>query len=82
MIRAHGDGSEVVLEVEDTGIGIEEAFLPNLFEAFSRGPGPSKTEGSGLGLAITKHLTDVMGGRIDVDSEKGVGTTFTVRLPR
>lgn len=81
-IRAHGDDGEVVLEVEDTGIGIDESFLPNLFEAFSRGPNQPHTEGSGLGLAITQHLTDIMGGSIDVESEKGVGTTVTVRLPR
>jgi PAS domain S-box-containing protein len=81
-VRAYGDDGEVVLEVEDTGIGIDESFLPNLFEAFSRGANQPHTEGSGLGLAITQHLTDIMGGSIDVESEKGVGTTFTVRLPR
>jgi PAS domain S-box-containing protein len=81
-LRAHGTDDTVMLEVEDTGAGIREDFLPNLFEAFARGPDQNDTEGNGLGLAITKHLTEVMGGSIDVDSEKGVGTTFTVRLPR
>jgi PAS domain S-box-containing protein len=81
-LRASGTDDAVTLEVEDTGVGIDESFLPNLFEAFARGPDQNETEGNGLGLAITKHLTDVMGGTIDVDSEKGVGTTFTVRLPR
>ncbi len=81
-LRAQGANDQVVIEVEDTGVGIDEAFMPNLFEAFARGEEQNKTEGSGLGLAITKHLTDVMGGTIDVESEKGVGTTFTVRLPR
>ena len=81
-LRAWGTREQIVIEVEDTGVGIDEAFLPNLFEAFARGGDQKKTEGSGLGLAITKHLTEVMGGDIDVSSEKGVGTTFTVRLPR
>jgi PAS domain S-box-containing protein len=81
-LRARGTGGTVVLEVEDTGVGIDEDFQPNLFEAFARGPTQTNTDGNGLGLAITKHLTEVMGGTIDVDSEKGVGTLFTVRLPR
>lgn len=81
-LRAHGTDEVVTMEVEDTGVGIGADFLPNLFEAFARGPDQGDTAGSGLGLAITKHLTEVMGGSIDVDSEKGVGTTFTVRLPR
>jgi signal transduction histidine kinase len=81
-LRARDTGGTVVLEVEDTGVGIDEDFQPNLFEAFARGPTQTNTDGNGLGLAITKHLTEVMGGTIDVDSEKGVGTLFTVRLPR
>lgn len=81
VLRAGGDEEEVVIDVEDTGVGIDEAFLPNLFEAFARGD-QTQTKGSGLGLAITKHLTEVMDGSIDVESEKGVGTTFTVHLPR
>ena len=81
-LRAWGTPDQVVIEVEDTGVGIEESFLPNLFEAFARGENQKTTEGSGLGLAITKHLTEVMGGTIDVRSERGVGTTFTVHLPR
>ena len=81
-LRARGGDGTVEIEVADTGDGIEEAFLPNLFEPFSRSEEQKNTDGTGLGLAITKHLTDVMGGAIDVESEKGVGTTFTVRLPR
>jgi PAS domain S-box-containing protein len=81
-LRASGTDEAVTMQVEDTGVGIDEDFLPNLFEAFSRGPDQEGTAGNGLGLAITKHLTEVMGGTIDVESEKGVGTTFTVRLPQ
>jgi len=81
-LRAHADDEVVEIAVADTGVGIDEAFLPNLFEAFARGGDQNASEGTGLGLAITKRLTDVMGGAIDVESEKGVGTTVTVRLPR
>jgi PAS domain S-box-containing protein len=81
-LRAVGTNETVVLEVEDTGVGIPDAFRPNLFESFARGDGHTGAEGSGLGLAITKRLTEVMGGTIDVESEPGEGTTFTVRLPR
>jgi len=71
-----------VLEVEDTGVGIDADFLPHLFESFAREDDTSGKEGSGLGLSITKRLTELMGGTIDVESKKGVGTTFTVRFPR
>ena len=81
-VRAHRDDGHVVIQVADTGEGIDAAFLPNLFEPFVREDEQMSVEGTGLGLAITKNLTDVMGGEINVESEKGVGTTFTVRLPQ
>jgi len=81
-LRAIGTDEAVTIEIEDTGIGISEDFRPDLFESFSRGSDHAGVDGSGLGLAITKRLTEVMGGTIEVESEKGVGTTFTVRLPR
>jgi signal transduction histidine kinase len=81
-LRAHRDDGAVVIQVADTGEGIDAAFLPNLFEPFVREDEQMSAEGTGLGLAITKNLTEVMGGDIDVESEKGVGTTFTVRLPQ
>jgi signal transduction histidine kinase len=83
-VRVRTDGPEAVLEVEDTGVGIDGDFLPDIFNAFEQEEGgiDREHEGSGLGLAITKRLTDALGGRIDVESEKGEGTCFTVRLPR
>jgi signal transduction histidine kinase len=74
---------EFVLEVSDTGVGMSEAFLVDLFEAFTQeSSGLTRThEGSGLGLAITWHLVRALDGTIEVDSQKGVGTAFTVRLP-
>lgn len=71
------------LEVEDTGVGIMEEALPDIFEAFkqeSEGLG-REFEGTGLGLSIVRHLTEALGGEIDVETEKGEGTRFTVRLP-
>lgn len=82
MLRARATDETVTIEVEDTGIGIDEDFLPDLFESFSRSDDAAGQEGTGLGLAITKRLTELMGGAIEVESEKGVGTTFTVHLPR
>jgi len=75
------DGQAQV-EVADTGIGIPEEALPHLFEEFYRAPNAKKTEvGTGLGLAIVKDLVERYGGRIQVKSTVGVGTTFTVTLP-
>ena len=77
-----GGGTVVRFSVRDTGIGIEEADLPRLFESFhsgSRAGGP--VEGTGIGLSITQSLVALMGGRIDVHSTAGVGCTFTVTLP-
>ena len=69
--------------MKDTGVGIEEAFLPRLFEPFSQEDSTTTNRygGSGLGMAITKNMVDLMGGEITVESEKGLGTTFTVMLP-
>jgi signal transduction histidine kinase len=71
------------IDVEDTGVGISEGFLPDLFDVFKQeSAGLQRShEGSGLGLAITRHLVDQLGGTISVDSEKGVGSTFSVEFP-
>ena len=68
--------------ISDNGIGMSTAFLPHLFEPFSRENTDEKsvTQGTGLGMSIVRHLVDKMGGTIMVESEKGVGTTFTVTL--
>jgi signal transduction histidine kinase len=71
------------VEVTDTGIGIPAEALPHLFEEFYRAPNAKKLAevGTGLGLAIVKGLVDRYGGRIQVDSTVGKGTTFTVTFP-
>ena len=82
-VFAEAAGPDVRIQVKDTGVGISEAFLPHLFEEFEQeSSGLNRNhEGSGIGLTITKRLVDLMGGDITVDSEKGKGSTFTVRLP-
>lgn len=69
--------------VTDTGIGIKPEFLADIFKPFTREKDSriDKTEGSGLGMAISKKIVDLMGGTIEVSSEAGVGTRFTIRLP-
>lgn len=69
--------------VSDTGMGMSEAFLPHLFEEFSREENTTerKIEGTGLGMSIVKRLVELMDGRIEVNSKLGEGTTFTVFLP-
>ena len=68
--------------IQDTGIGMSKEYIPKIFEAFSQeSTGTSNRYGStGLGMAITKNLVEMMNGNILVDSEKGVGTTFTVTV--
>jgi signal transduction histidine kinase len=74
----------VRLDVVDTGPGIASEHLPRVFERFYRvDAGRSREKGgSGLGLAIARHLVEAMGGTIEVASEPGEGTRFTVTLPR
>ena len=68
--------------ISDTGIGMTKEFRERIFESFVREDSMRvrKTEGSGLGMTITKYIVDAMGGRIDVDSELGKGTSFHVTL--
>ncbi|MEZ0484435.1 hybrid sensor histidine kinase/response regulator transcription factor [Fibrella aquatica] len=74
---------EIVMTVDDTGIGIAPANLANVFKRFYQVD--SKTsrmyEGTGIGLSLVNELVNVLGGRITVTSTEGVGTTFTVHLP-
>ena len=69
--------------IKDTGIGMSKDYLPKIFEPFSQEDDTttSRYGGSGLGLAITKNIVQMMNGTIEVDSEKGVGTTFIVNVP-
>ncbi len=82
-VTVEQDGDEITLCVADTGIGINSAFLPCLFDEFKQASeGYNRShEGNGLGLAITHRLVTLMGGTIEVESAVGTGTRFTLRLP-
>jgi signal transduction histidine kinase len=82
-VRLQADGQTAHIEVEDTGVGIEADALDHIFGDFQQeSEGFTRNfEGSGLSLAITKRLVTLMGGIIRVDSMKGEGSTFAVKLP-
>ena len=74
---------EIYIRIKDTGIGIDKAYLPKIFEAFRQESlGYSRQfQGAGLGLPLAKRLLELMSGRINVKSEKGKGTEVTIYLP-
>lgn len=82
-ITVREDDGTLVIDVTDTGVGIEGKHLPRIFERFYRvDKGRSRdVGGTGLGLSIVKHYVSSLGGQIDVTSEVGVGSTFVVTLP-
>ena len=82
-LRGDFSATEVLVAVQDTGIGIPEDALPHLFQKFYRvRENEMKATGTGLGLSICKQIVQGHGGRMEVKSKIGVGTAFTVRLPR
>ena len=79
----HENEGELVLSVIDSGVGIAYREIPRITERFYRvgDDRNRKTGGTGLGLAIVKHMVQYMGGRLDLRSREGVGTTVTINLP-
>lgn len=82
-VRARLSGTQVIIEVADTGEGIPAKDLPRIFERFYRvdRARARETGGTGLGLAIVKHIAEQAGGSLSVQSIYGEGATFTIRLP-
>ena len=76
------NGDQVAIEVIDTGVGISPDYLDRLFIPFQQEDDRlnRRFEGSGLGLSLAKQLIDIMGGKIEVESEKGIGSTFRIIL--
>jgi CheY-like chemotaxis protein len=74
---------KVKIEIHDTGVGISKEKQAKLFERFERGEDPYSLsqEGTGIGLNLTKHLVEINGGRIGVESEVGKGSTFWILMP-
>jgi signal transduction histidine kinase len=83
QLNASTEGEMLVLEVRDTGIGLGGEHLQRIFEPFWQVERPitRRAGGTGLGLTISRRLADLLGAEIQVDSEQGKGSTFTVRLP-
>ena len=79
--RLQKDDRKFIIKVIDNGIGINNDDLPQLFELFYQSSKHKGKNGNGIGLTITKQLVEIMGGKIDVESEPGKGTTFTIELP-
>jgi PAS domain S-box-containing protein len=79
-INVFGDHSTIKFCIKDTGIGMDKAFIPKIFETFTQEDSSRKNKygSTGLGMAITKNIVELMNGTISVESEKGVGTEFTV----
>ncbi|WP_455500628.1 hybrid sensor histidine kinase/response regulator [Gemmiger sp.] len=82
-LRCDGDTAWFELITKDTGIGMDKEFLAHAFEPYAQKYNPSlnSINGVGLGLAIVKKMVDIMGGTMQVDSEVGKGTTYTIVLP-
>jgi signal transduction histidine kinase len=83
VLRTAYDDQHIILEVQDSGIGIAEEDLPHIFKRFYRvdKARASHSGGSGLGLAIVKQIVEAHGGTVSASSQLGKGTTFTVSLP-
>jgi signal transduction histidine kinase len=83
MLRAEATENEMTLFIQDTGVGIPDESLPHLFEKFYRvREHETRASGTGLGLSICKQIIHGHGGRIEVKSKIGVGTVFSLFLPR
>jgi signal transduction histidine kinase/CheY-like chemotaxis protein len=79
----HGEEEQLVVSVRDSGLGIDSADMPKLFDVFTEATDstPTKYGSAGLGLALSRKLTELMGGSISVESELGVGSCFTLTIP-
>ncbi|MEM7042816.1 MAG: PAS domain-containing sensor histidine kinase [Pseudomonadota bacterium] len=78
----NADGGEVIVSVRDEGVGIPKNELSRLSDRFFRASTSTGIAGSGIGLHLVQHFIDMHGGRMEVDSIEGEGSTFTVRLPK
>ncbi|NWF64128.1 MAG: GAF domain-containing protein [Chloroflexi bacterium] len=83
LLRAEVQENNVMVLIQDTGIGIPDEALPHLFQKFYRvREHETRASGTGLGLAICKQIVQGHGGRIEIKSKMGVGTVFMIHLPR
>jgi signal transduction histidine kinase/CheY-like chemotaxis protein len=80
VLKADSKGNDWTFAVEDTGPGISQDQMERIFEPFHQGPASQMEGGTGLGLSIARRQTELMGGRLEVESRSGEGSVFTVRL--
>ena len=82
-VRVVADDTSAIVEVSDSGRGIDPSLLPHIFDRFRQGSSSGeRQDGLGLGLAITRHLVEMHGGTVHATSDgQGSGSTFTIRLP-
>lgn len=81
-VSLEADDRYAVVKVADTGFGMSPEVGAHIFEKFYQGDSSHATQGNGLGLALVKRVVDIMHGEIHVESAKGVGSTFTVKIRR
>ena len=83
LIEVFKNSTSAMISVTDNGVGIAKDELKKIFDKFYRVPTTKvrETRGSGLGLALAKHIIEAHGGTIEVESEVGKGSKFTIRLP-
>ncbi|WP_054954809.1 sensor histidine kinase [Paenibacillus dakarensis] len=82
FIACRADRDKVIITFQDTGIGMSEESISQVFERFYRADTTRKKDGTGLGVSIVKEIITLLNGTITLESEPGKGTTFTVMLPR
>ena len=82
IVRCQESDERVQIAVIDTGTGIAAADMDRIFAPFARLPATQEVPGTGLGLSLSRALTEAMSGTLTVNSEPGVGSTFTVEFPR
>jgi signal transduction histidine kinase len=82
VIGSRATDREIQLSVRDAGVGVSPGELERVFARFSRASSSLGVEGSGLGLSIVEAIATAHLGRVEVDGEPGVGSTFTIVLPR
>jgi len=80
-VKARKEGNHMVISVRDHGIGIDEDELHRIGERFFRAKTSTGIAGTGIGINLVKTLVEIHGGTVNVESKKGEGSIFTIRLP-
>ena len=81
-IKCYADDSYATVRITDNGIGMDDRTQKHIFDKFYQGDTSHKINGNGLGLPLAKRVVTLCGGKINVKSQKGKGTTFIIKLPK